>query len=195
MITIDDRDDCEKYDYLDRCYKPPPCSKTCLAAAKNEQCPSECEQFRGKSECCFECPVMCKEAYNDGDSDERCAKYSYLPQCYRECPTKCEESFKNGVTDRDCERFASVPGCYYTPCPQACMTAAANDQCPRQVLLPLTFFSLNFIVNTFSVRNLKGTELVAVDVPENARMLLISAGLRKNVENTMLNTRTVFMRY
>ena len=38
------------------------------------------------------------------------------------------------VVDRECERYASVPGCYYTPCSQTCMTEAAADKCPRQVI-------------------------------------------------------------
>jgi len=126
------RDDCKKYSYLPQCYKEPPCPQTCLDAAAKEQCPSQCEQFKGTKECCFECPTKCKEAYDDGESDESCKKYNYLPECYRECPTKCENSFKNQVVDRECERYASVPGCYYTPCSQTCMTEAAADKCPRQ---------------------------------------------------------------
>ena len=60
------RDDCKKYSYLPQCYKEPPCPQTCLDAAAKEQCPSQCEQFKGTKECCFECPTKCKEAYDDG---------------------------------------------------------------------------------------------------------------------------------
>merc|ERR1712029_1044004 len=106
--------------------------QTCMNAARNEQCPAECEQFRGNSDCCFECPNKCKQSYTNGERNDDCEKYFYLPECFRPCPQKCERDFENGVTNRECEIYASIPKCYYTPCSQKCMDAAANKQCPRE---------------------------------------------------------------
>jgi len=126
------RADCAKYSYLDNCYLPPPCPQKCLDAAKNEQCPRECEEYKGDAECCFECPRSCKQSYDNGESNAECEKYSYLPECYRDCPTKCEKAFKDERTESSCAQYQDVPGCYYTPCPQTCQDAADRQECPRE---------------------------------------------------------------
>ena len=47
LKLCDGRADCAKYDYLENCYVPPPCSEECLAAASNEQaCSPACQQYR-----------------------------------------------------------------------------------------------------------------------------------------------------
>jgi len=124
-------EDCEKYTYLKDCYKPPPCSSKCIRAAKDKQCPADCKIYEGDDECCYQCPVKCRNDVNNGITNPDCKQYAYLgPQCYKPCPARCEAAFQQKKTDPFCKDYQDQPNCYYTPCNSVCLTAAAKGTCP-----------------------------------------------------------------
>eukprot|EP00092_Neocalanus_flemingeri_P023887 GFUD01025912.1.p1 GENE.GFUD01025912.1~~GFUD01025912.1.p1 ORF type:complete len:697 (+),score=162.50 GFUD01025912.1:64-2154(+) len=129
------RQDCEKYSYLEDCYKPPPCSRGCLEAAKNEQCPRECEKYEGNRKCCNGCPSECGSAFGQRRTLEKCRKYSMeFDQCfYEECPSKCMDEAKKGKCPSECKKYAGNPNCCIrSDCPVECQEKSLWGECPAQ---------------------------------------------------------------
>jgi len=100
------------------------CPKECEEAAARQQCPADCETYRGDNKCCYteppqaepQCPDNCAAAYRRGEEEPSCKQYeNEFRNCYLPCPTQCRDAVKLGDTDYSCQKYDRIPGCYLEP--------------------------------------------------------------------------------
>ena len=121
------------------------CPKECEDAAARQQCPADCETYRGDNKCCYteppppkpQCPDNCAAAFRRGEEEPSCKQYeNVFRNCYLPCPIKCRDAFKRADTDSSCEKYNRISGCYMpqfrtppTPtCPDHCTQAYRDGE-------------------------------------------------------------------
>merc|ERR1719410_3124741 len=85
------------------------CPDECVEAAKEGQCPTNCEEHKGNSRCCAPCSLECQAAARNDQCLDACRQYEGNPTCCGGCPQKCIDAASNKRTESSCRQFRNDP--------------------------------------------------------------------------------------